>query len=200
MDDCPHCKKPPTVCVCDRAQPLGVRSRVTVLQHPQEQDRLLGTVPILERMVGATRKVGLSWPNLASAVGDEVPGRWAVIWPSQLPRTLAPEELARPFVRVGSSEPLDGVLVLDGTWSQAKALWWRNAWLLKLDRIVLHPTEPSIYGRLRREPRAQYVSTLEAVGDALVGIGEADSVRAELRRVMRTMIQRARDASVSGQP
>ena len=30
---------------------------------------------------------------------------------------------------------------------------------------------------------------------ALVGVGEPEEVRAELRRVMRTMIQRARDAA-----
>lgn len=194
MDDCLKCRKHPVVCVCDRAGPLDVRVRVRVLQHPQEQDRLLGTVPILEQMVGAERSVGLSWPNLAAALGGEAVGRWAVIWPSQLPRPLLPQELAKPFVRLGSDAPIDGVLVLDGTWSQAKALWWRNAWLLKLDRIVLHPTEPSIYGRLRREPRPQFVSTLEAVGEALVGLGEPESVRTELRRTMRTLIQRARDA------
>jgi DTW domain-containing protein YfiP len=195
MDECPDCRKPASVCVCDRSTKLEIRPRVLVLQHPQEQDRLLGTVPILERMIGAVRRVGLSWPNLASALGDEIGGRWAVIWPSQLPRPLAAEELGRPFVRIGGTDPIDGLLVLDGTWTQAKALWWRNPWLLKLDRVVLHPTEPSIYGRLRREPRAQYVSTLEAVADALVGIGEPDTVRTELRRAMRTMIQRARDAA-----
>jgi hypothetical protein len=25
------------------------------------------------------------------------------------------------------SEDLEGIVLLDGTWSQAKALWWRNA-------------------------------------------------------------------------
>ena len=88
MEGCPRCHKPEPVCVCDRASPLAVRSRVLVLQHPQEQDRILGTVPILERMVGATRAVGLSWPNLAAARdgaardGDSrVPAREAAGWP-----------------------------------------------------------------------------------------------------------------------
>ena len=34
---------------------------------------------------------------------------------------------------------IDGVIVLDGTWSQAKALWWRNAWMVECRRIVLGP-------------------------------------------------------------
>ena len=35
------------------------------------------------------------------------------------------------------SSNLKGIIVLDGTWSQAKALWWRNPWLLKLRRAIL---------------------------------------------------------------
>jgi hypothetical protein len=75
-------------------------------------------------------------------------------------------------------------------------LWWRNAWLLKLHRVLLHPAEPTIYGRLRKAPRREWVSTLEAVADAMVGLGEPEATRAELRRLFRTMVQRARDAGV----
>src|SRR5690606_14170510 len=55
-----------------------------------------------------------------------------------------------------------GVIVLDGTWAQAKTLWWRNAWLLKARRIALKPNRPSRYGSLRREARKEAVSSLEA--------------------------------------
>ena len=58
---------------------------------------------------------------------------------------------------------LDGVVVLDGTWKEAKTLWWRNPWLLKLRRLVLNPQRKSRYGRIRREPRREALSTLEAV-------------------------------------
>ena len=53
-------------------------------------------------------------------------------------------------------------MLLDGTWSQAKTLWWRNPWLLKLQRLVLNPPDPARFGRLRREPRPEALSTLEA--------------------------------------
>jgi DTW domain-containing protein YfiP len=174
-----------------------VRS-VLVLQHPQEQDRTLGTVPLLEREIGAVRRVGLSWANLAAAWGAPPEGRWAVLWPLQLPADL-PEGPALHLDRGGhvTDAPLAGLVALDGSWSQAKALWWRNPWLLKLDRIVLRPVEPSIYGRLRREPRKTFVSTLEAVADALVVMGEPPEVRAGLRRAMRTMVQQVRDAGAA---
>ena len=95
-------------------------------------------------------------------------------------------------IGTGSSPKLAGLVVLDGTWSQAKTLWWRNPWLLKLTRIALRPQEPSMYGRLRSEPRAECVSTLEAVADTLVGLGEAAGVRIELRSLLRTLLQRVR--------
>ncbi len=198
-EPCPRCRKPATVCVCDRIVPHAVGVRVVVLQHPQEQDVVLGTVPLLEQAIGAERRVGLSWPNLAEAIGGEPAGRWAVIWPSQLPRELTPEERALPFLRLDrvgapTDEPLQGLIALDGSWSQAKALWWRNPWLLKLDRVWLAPREPSIYGKMRREPRREFVSTLEAVAAALQGLGEPEGVAKDLKRAMRTMVQRARDA------
>jgi DTW domain-containing protein YfiP len=57
---------------------------------------------------------------------------------------------------------LEGVVLLDGSWSEAKTLWWRNPWLLRLHRIVLDPPLPARLGRLRREPRREALSTIEA--------------------------------------
>ncbi len=64
----------------------------------------------------------------------------------------------------GALSGLKGLVVLDGNWAQAKALWWRNAWLTKLRRFVVVPDGPSLYGNLRKEARPDAVSTLEAVG------------------------------------
>ena len=62
---------------------------------------------------------------------------------------------------------LEGLVLLDGTWSQAKTLWWRNPWLTKLTRVILTPSNPSLYGRLRREPKKQCLSTLESLAMVL---------------------------------
>jgi DTW domain-containing protein YfiP len=178
------------VCVCAEVTPQPTRLRVVVLQHPQEPDVLLGSAKLatlgLER--GALR-VGLSWPNLSKAVGEAAePSRWAVVH-------LGGKESSRAIVaepgksialvdRHGGGEvdasKLDGVIVLDGTWSQAKTLWWRNAWLLKLNRVVLFPKRPSAYGKLRREPRRECLSTLEAIGLTLTELGEAPEIEASL--------------------
>ena len=61
--------------------------------------------------------------------------------------------------------------------------------------MVLHPKEPSIYGRARKAPRKEALSTLESVAEALVANGETESIRSDLRRAFRTMLQRARDVA-----
>ncbi len=200
---CERCDRPTAYCVCDRVTPLDVRTRVLVLQHPREQDRDLGTVPLVRMMLpkACEVRVGLSWASFQACLGDERadPKRWAVLYPHSLKKPVPPELLKRPVVVLDrDGEPvqgarLEGVVVLDGTWSQAKALWWRNPWLLKLGRVLLHPREPSIYGKLRKEPRREALSTLESVAEVLVANGEPEAVRAELRKVFRTMVQRARD-------
>jgi DTW domain-containing protein YfiP len=182
---------------------------VLVLQHPREPDAALGTARLLAcTLPRCTVRVGLSWPSLEAALGDALDAprrdraRWGVLYPFSLPAPLLPELSGRPVVvldRRGRVLPqdaprLEGLVALDGTWTQSKSLWWRNPWLLKLARVVVQPTQPGIYGRLRREPRRGLVSTLEAVADALVHNGEPPEARETLRRLMRTMVQRARDA------
>lgn len=200
---CPTCDRPTPICVCDKVRALPCATRVLVLQHPQEPDVVLGTAQLLAASLpGCTVRTGLSWPNLKAAIGQEdegdVPGRaWAVLWGGSLPEGAAPAGPVSRFDRHGAALPPShrhaGVIALDGTWSQAKTLWWRNPWLLRLDRIVLAPAEPGIYGKLRKEPNRNAVSTLEAVADALVANGEPTETRDELRRWMRTLVQRARD-------
>jgi DTW domain-containing protein YfiP len=79
-------------------------------------------------------------------------------------------------------------VLLDGTWSQAKTLWWRNPWLLKLHRMVLDPPSPAKLGRLRREPRREALSTIEAAALALrhieAGPEAPDALIAALDRMM----------------
>jgi DTW domain-containing protein YfiP len=95
---------------------------------------------------------------------------------------------------------LEGIVALDGTWSKAKTLWWRNPWLAKLSRVTLAPKQPSIYGRLRAEPRREFVSTLESVAAALTLCGESPAIEADLLRVFRTLVQRVRDARLIPPP
>lgn len=154
---------------------------------------LLGTAQLLTASLPSARlAVGLSWRNLEHALGEAGVDRrrWALLFPTR----DAGDEGAREAPLDPSA--LEGIVVLDGTWSQAKTLYWRNAWLARLARLSIEVREPSIYGKLRAEPRREYVSTLESVGAALTRCGEPPEVEAGLRRLFRTLVQRVRDAEL----
>jgi DTW domain-containing protein len=185
---CPNCRKPPSLCVCAAIAPIATRAELVILQHPQEQGHALGTAFLAHRQFKNSRLVvGLSWPSLAAALArpSAEPRRWGVLYlgplkPAGLHRVLsvvdahgAPLADQDHFLAA-----LDGVVLLDGSWSQAKALWWRNPWLLKLRRLVLAPPRPSLYGALRKEPRGDSVSTIEAAAYCLAALAD-DAALAE---------------------
>ena len=38
VPECPHCKKPMPLCICDSITPIENKISLLILQHPQEQD------------------------------------------------------------------------------------------------------------------------------------------------------------------
>ena len=190
-DACPRCWKAKASCVCDAIVETTTKRRVLLLQHPQEPDVKLGTARITNLVLPkSVLRIGLSWPNLKVALGeDAVPARWAALY-------LGPVGGASGFVdKKGASavvdpDEIDGLIVLDGTWSQAKALWWRNAWLTKCRRLVLAPKRPSRYGVRRKEPRREALSTLESVGLALTTLGEDPAAEAALIAAFEALLKR----------
>jgi DTW domain-containing protein YfiP len=178
---------------------------VLVLQHPQERRETLATAAAAVAAVRHARLVaGLSWPNLTRALGRPAdPRRWGVLYlGSARPKTLGE---GRELIVIGrDGEPiadparilrsLDGIVLIDGSWKEAKTLWWRNPWLLKLNRLVVNPPAPARLGRLRREPRPEALSTLEAAALVLrhleAGPNAADALLAALDRLMEAAKQR----------
>jgi hypothetical protein len=177
-----------------------------ILQHRQEKDRELGTARLtILHLKHASLKIGLSWPSLAKALGKPVdPKRWAVLYLGSVSRKTLPA--GREIVAVDSKgaplpdqeaalDAIDGVLLLDGSWGQAKALWWRNPWVLKCRRIVLNPHQHSRYGNLRREPRRESLSTLEAAALALSQLGTQPEIATALTQSFSALLQRYRAAA-----
>lgn len=202
---CPRCQKPLPLCICDTLVPLDNRVGVLILQHPQEQDKLLGTARVTARSLGnAVFKVGLSWASLAKALGRPAdPAKWAILYLGAAEEAEeAPKREITLLGRKGEAirdqnaalAGLEGIVLLDGTWSQAKTLWWRNPWVLKARRLVLNPPKPSLYGHLRREPRREGLSTLESAAFALSRLEKRPEIETTLTETFSRMLARYRDA------
>jgi DTW domain-containing protein YfiP len=205
IPECPDCGKPLPLCICDSIEPIESRISLLILQHPQEQDRALGTATLTAlHFSNAVLKIGLSWPSLSKALGRPVhdPSRWAVLYLGSA--KVSELETDRDIVainRKGEVEPnqrailgdIEGIVLLDGTWSQAKALWWRNAWMLKCQRVILGPKSPSRYGKLRKEPRGDGLSTIEAAAMLLAGLEKRPDIAETLNASFERLLARYRE-------
>jgi hypothetical protein len=207
--DCPQCQKPKPLCICDSVTPIDVRIALLILQHPQEQDRALGTARLAAlHFENAVVKVGLSWPSLSKALGRPVadPSRWAVLYLGSA--KVADLDTSSEIVAIdrngaveanqrGILRDIQGVVLLDGTWSQAKALWWRNPWMLKCQRVILGPRRSSRYGELRREPRRDGLSTIEAAGMLLAAVEKRPDIAETLNSAFERMLARFRQVQAT---
>ncbi len=156
---CTHCLRPQSHCLCGLITRLDSRTRVLILQHPDESRHALNTA----------RLAALGLSNSELQVGEhfaDLP-RWLAD-PAYQACLLFPGEAAQPlatFATNGTARPLL-LVVPDGTWRKARKLLYCNPLLAALPRVCLPVGLESRY-RLRKAPMAGALSTLEAIVVAL---------------------------------
>jgi len=178
---CRRCRRPQTVCYCPHLTSIPTRTRVVFLQHPRERDVPIGTARMASLCLeNSELHVGAHWagaPALARALGD----------PSRPPALLFPSQDAIDIVADPPRHAIT-LVVVDGTWSQAKKVVRDNPTLAALPRYTFVPPAPSEY-RIRREPKSSYVSTIEALVHVLGALeGDPDRFTA-LLAPFRAMVQ-----------
>jgi DTW domain-containing protein len=160
---------------------IETRSRVVLLQHPRERDMPLGTARMASLcLTNSELHVGNVWHRssaLEHALSD----------PERPPMLLYPSPDARDVDQDPPPGPIT-LIVVDGTWSNSGKMVRRDPTLSVLPRLGFRPARPSEY-RIRREPRHDYVSTVEALVHVL-GVLEGDPARFEpMLAPFRHMIQ-----------
>jgi DTW domain-containing protein len=202
--ECPSCRKPRALCVCEGITRIDNTVSLLILQHPQEQDRELGTARLAAlHFKDALLKIGLSWPSLTKILGRPTdPKHWAILYLGSVKaEAVLPGREVVVVNKNGNAvdhqdsalREIVGIILLDGSWSQAKALWWRNGWMLKCKRIVLNPKRPSRYGKLRREPRSDGLSTIEAAAMLLARLERKPEIETSLNASFERLLARYRE-------
>ncbi len=153
---CLRCRRPKSVCWCSAVTQVPSETRVVFIQHPRE-----AKVPI-----STCRMAHLSLPNSELHVGLSAVGNAslealcreegvAVLFPSD--SAVDVEELTAPPKKL---------VVVDGTWSNAKKVVEKCPLLSKLPRLKFFPDKPGNY-RIRKEPEAHCLATIEATAFVL---------------------------------
>ncbi|MGL4318282.1 MAG: tRNA-uridine aminocarboxypropyltransferase [Pseudomonas sp.] len=156
---CERCTRPLERCLCALIPSLPSRSRVLILQHPDEQKHALNTA----------RLAALGLQNAELKVGEvfaELP-QW--LHPDYQACLLFPGEAAQVLPwRAGLDRDMRPLLLVvpDGTWRKARKLLHLNPHLAALPRVCLPPGLASRY-RLRKAPGEGALATIEAIVAAL---------------------------------
>jgi DTW domain-containing protein YfiP len=165
---CSRCRRPRSVCYCAALTTIETVTRVVILQHPRERRMPIGTARMASLCLPQARlHVGVRWdgsPELVPALHD----------PDRPPVLLYPGPGARDILADPPAGPVT-LIVVDGTWAQTKSVVRDNPVLAALPRYAFTAPAPSQY-RIRREPRDEYVSTIEALMHVL-GALEGDPPR-----------------------
>ena len=171
------------MCICDAAESFSNKIRVLVLQHPQEQFKVLNSARLTRlTLQNSDLRVGLSWPNFKRVCGDDsAPSDWGILYlknelhlandnksTKRVDKDSAMSVTGKNGRIIEDRPQIKGIIVIDGSWKQAKAMWWRNPWFLRLNRISLNPAHPS----LRKQVKKSGLSTIEAAALALGELGE----------------------------
>ncbi|HUI90801.1 MAG TPA: tRNA-uridine aminocarboxypropyltransferase [Chitinivibrionales bacterium] len=179
---CKKCLRPQGQCICGKVTSLNASVKVLILQHPREQYKLLNSAMLAHlALANSVLRVGLSWRNLSHALGEEAdPQKWGILFLKGIIDPSRKIELYDTQKKrlLPIKTRFEGIVVLDGSWKQAKTMWWRNPWLLKLTRITLNPVHKSMRGQVKKEGLA----TVEAVALALDCLGEDVGVGESLRK------------------
>jgi DTW domain-containing protein YfiP len=175
---CYRCHKAAVVCLCDRIRVVSNRTGIVIFQHPRERFHALGTARIANLSLSNCEIVVARGASRSLNHPVQTPPRTGVLYPGAG---------SIPLERAPSSEFPEHLVVLDGTWAHAHSLYRENAWLRALPHYELSPAEPSRY-RLREEPKAECVSTIESIVCALGIIEPETEGLSNLLRVFDSMI------------
>lgn len=169
---CHRCQRPLSHCLCAHVTEVSSRTRVLILQHPDEHKHPLNTGRLATLgLQQAELWIGEQFPELEAAISASPRAFLLFTGPdAQMPHAWGPGSGASP-----------GLLVVpDGTWRKARKILSANPVLNTLPRLSLPAGEPSRYRvRQTREPAA--VSTIEAIVRTLAVLEPDQDFRPVLR-------------------
>jgi DTW domain-containing protein YfiP len=161
---------------------LPTRTRIVVLQHPRERRVAIGTARLAHLCLpNSELHVGVDFDTDGALAARLAAEPAYLLFPG--PRAI---DLADLLADVAPAGPIT-LVVVDGTWWQARKLLKRNAALAALPQIRFLPAAPSNY-RIRREPADDYVATVEALAHVLGALEGAPERFATLLRPFERMI------------
>ena len=177
QDRCYQCFRPKPLCFCKAIPRIQNRTDVLILQHIGERFHAFNTARIVHKALDHCHLIVDHNRRLATRPLPIRPGAGL----------LYPHANARPLDDLSVDERPSQLVIIDGTWHQAKTIVRDVPQLQKLPCYRLAPSSPGRY-RIRREPNVQSLSTLEATVAALQALEPETAGLDQLLSAFNTMV------------
>ncbi|XP_036346205.1 tRNA-uridine aminocarboxypropyltransferase 2-like [Rhagoletis pomonella] len=194
-DKCEKCKRPAVVCWCPSLPnpPLDIKSAIVILQHPAEEKRSLRTALMLQLGVTPGKCVvykGKRFPSPKNQAELEPilnSPNSLLLYPSKdsVPIECVMAQINTDQDERNEEQPFTLVLI-DGTWPQAKAIYASSPMLHGMRQVKLIAAGNSDY-IIRTQPTEGCLSTLETAAQALSVLEQRPELRQLLVRPLHTL-------------
>jgi len=179
---CFRCRRPSVDCYCSVVKPFASTPRFVILTHPKEARHRFGTGRIVRLCI--RNSLGIEGVDFS----EKEDANRIIQQPGLFPVVLYPGPGATNLSRLTVSERMAlvpaglelNVFVVDGTWKTARKMIRLSRNLRGLPFVCFDPPTPSTF-RIRRQPRVDFYSTIEAVHHVIDLFASRDRDPANLR-------------------
>lgn len=168
---CDRCFAQTRHCFCGRIPELHPKIQITVIRHWKERFKPSNTARLAACAIPTLNLIDFGAPGAPWADPKLVTPDTALLFPDpSAPSVPAPKH----------------VIVVDGSWSQARKMVNKISGLKDLPRFEIQPPQTGVV-RIRTPPEPGMVSTLEAIA-AVLDRTEGGDFGAPLRRLYQTAV------------
>ena len=166
-------------CICDSGWPVDSNVEIVVLRHALERFKASGSAKLIPLVLRKSTIIDVGVQG-TTAPTNVCRGTTVLLFPG-----------GRPIVEI---DRIDRLVVLDGTWSQARRMRYRLAALEGIPTVSISAPPPAL---ALREPRHEgELATAVAVAHALCALGQTEGSR-ELHRAFEALVAALKPARES---
>nr|XP_044989798.1 tRNA-uridine aminocarboxypropyltransferase 2 isoform X2 [Jaculus jaculus] len=139
--ECSRCSRPQKVCLCPflPVHPLHISTQLYIIQHPAEESKVLRTVPLLTACLPQDKcKV-----MIGRRFSEERDVELSTVCRKSGTLILYPGAEATNLEEFITDAPVypSTIILIDGTWSQAKDIFYKNSLFRLPKQTLLHPLQ-----------------------------------------------------------
>lgn len=162
---CDRCHYTIQNCLCEHIQVINNRTQLMILQHPSEVKNAKNTARLAQLCFANCEVYIGETEDDFSQLRNTLNAHSALLYPSDDAILLNENNAANHHI--------SQLILIDGTWKKAHKILQLNPWLTQLPAVSF-ATLPKNQYHIRKAPRADSLSTLEAAAFGLAQLEQAD--------------------------